>query len=241
VRRVAVVSDIHGNLPALEAVLGEIEAESVDAVMCCGDTLGGPFPVEVFERLAVLPDVRYVRGNADRFVLEGTDEFGEDWAAERERMGEERLAAAATWPLTQALEIDGLGRTLFFHAIPTADEPIFTKITPDEDVAQLIGDVDAHLAVVGHTHVQFDRTLANGLRIVNGGSVGMPYEGRPGAYWALLGPGVEHRRTEYDLDDAERRIRAGGGPFADLTMELLRVPPTRAEAIEHAELRGFSG
>jgi putative phosphoesterase len=235
VRRVAVVSDIHGNLPALEAVLGEIEAESVDAVMCCGDTLGGPFPVEVFERLAVLPDVRYVRGNADRFVLEGTDEFGEDWAAERERMGEERLAAAATWPLTQALEIDGLGRTLFFHAIPTADEPIFTKITPDEDVAQLIGDVDAHLAVVGHTHVQFDRTLANGLRIVNGGSVGMPYEGRPGAYWALLGPGVELRRTEYDVEAAVADMRANGAPRPEDQLRLLLEPPDPDEATSFFE------
>jgi putative phosphoesterase len=233
--RVAVVSDIHGNLAALEAVLGEVEAENVDAVMCCGDTLGGPFPVEVFDRLSALPGVRFVRGNADRFVLEGTDEFGEDWAAERERMGEERLAAAAAWPLTQELEIDGLGRTLFFHAVPTADEPIFTKITPDEDVARLIGDVDAVLAVVGHTHVQFDRTLANGLRVVNAGSVGMPYEGRPGAYWALLGPDVDLRRTEYDVEAAVADMRANGAPRPDEQLRLLLEPPDPDETTRYFE------
>jgi putative phosphoesterase len=233
VRRVAVVSDIHGNLPALAAVLAEIEAEDVDAVVCCGDVLGGSFPAEVFDRLASLPDVRVVRGNADRFVLDGTDEHGEDWAAERERMGEERLAAVADWPLTHELEIDGLGRALFFHAVPTADEPIFTRITPDEDVAALLGDVDADLAVVGHTHVQFDRTLPGGLRIVNAGSVGMPYEGRRGAFWALLGPEVELRHTEYDVDGAIEEMRGRGAlrPEARLLLE----PPDPDEATRFFE------
>ena len=89
--RVAVLSDIHGNLPALEAVLAEVEDEGVDAVLVAGDVIGGAFPAEVFDRLMSLPDVRVVRGNADRFVLDGTDEFGEDWDAERERMGAARL------------------------------------------------------------------------------------------------------------------------------------------------------
>ena len=107
--RVAVLSDIHGNLPALEAVLAEVEREGVDAVVVAGDVIGGAFGTEVFDRLASLPDVRIVRGNADRFVLDGTDEFGEDWAAERERMGAKRLAAVASWPLTHELDIEVLG------------------------------------------------------------------------------------------------------------------------------------
>ena len=94
--------------------------------------------------------------------------------------------------------------------------------------------------VTAHSHVSYER-IVDGTWLLNPGSVGLPYEGRPSAYWALLGPGIEHRRTEYDLDDAERRIRADGGPFADLTMELIRTPPSRDEAIEHAEMRAFSG
>jgi hypothetical protein len=93
--------------------------------------------------------------------------------------------------------------------------------------------------VTAHTHVSYARRV-DGTLLLNPGSVGLPYEGRPGAYWALLGPGVEHRRTEYDLEAAERRIRGDGGPFADLTMELLSTPPSRAEAIAHAVERAFS-
>jgi putative phosphoesterase len=229
------VSDIHGNLPALEAVLTEIEREDVDAVVCCGDVIGGSFPAEVFDRLASLPDVRVVRGNADRFVLEGTDEHGEDWAVERARMGEERMSAVAAWPLTHALEIDGLGRTLFFHAVPAADEPIFTRITPDEDVARLIGHVEADLAVVGHTHVQFDRSLPGGLRVVNAGSVGMPYEGRRGAFWALLGLDVELRHTEYDVEAAVAAMRADGAPRPDAQLQLLLEPPDPDETTRFFE------
>jgi putative phosphoesterase len=223
--RVAVLSDIHGNLPALEAVLAEVEEAGVDAVLVAGDVIGGPFPAEVFDRLTSVPDVRFVRGNADRFVLEGTDEFGDDWAAERERMGEVRLAAVAAWPLTQELEIDGLGRALVCHAIPTADEPIFTRITPDEDVAALLGELDADLLVVGHTHVQFDRRLPSGLRIVNGGSVGLPYEGRRGAFWAILGPEVEMRHTEYDVEAAVASMRANGAPRPEAQLVQLLEPP----------------
>jgi hypothetical protein len=83
--------------------------------------------------------------------------------------------------------------------------------------------------------------VVDGVRLLNPGSVGLPYEGSPGAYWALLGPGVEHRRTEYDLDGAERRFRAGGNPFADLMLELLRTPPARTETIADAERRVFAG
>ena len=121
--RVAAISDVHGNLPALEAVLAEIDAEGVDAIVCGGDLVGGPFSVEVFDRLASMPHVRFVRGNADRQVLEGTDEYGIDWEVERERLGDARLAPITTWPLTVELDVDALGRTLFCHAIPSADEP----------------------------------------------------------------------------------------------------------------------
>jgi predicted phosphodiesterase len=223
--RVAVVSDVHGNLPALEAVLAEVAAAEVDAVVCGGDIVGGPYSVEVLDRLLALPDVLFVRGNADRMMLEGTDEFGVDWEAERRRLGDERLASVASWPLTAELDFGGLGRALFCHAVPSADEPIFTRITPDEDVVRLLGEVEAELLVCGHTHVQFDRLLPSGLRVVNAGSVGHPYEGRRGAFWALLGPGVELRRTEYDVEAAALAIRELGGALTEQMAGHLVDPP----------------
>jgi putative phosphoesterase len=223
--RVAALNDIHGNLPALEAVLADVEQAGVDAIVCGGDVVGGPFSAEVFDRLTELPSVRFLHGNADRFIVEGADEYGQDWEAERRRLGDERVAAVAEWPLTVELELDGLGRTLFCHAIPSADEPIFTKLTPDDDVIALIGPIDADLLVVGHTHVQVDRRLPNGLRVVNAGSVGMPYEGRRGAFWALLGPTVELRRTEYDTDAAVAAIRGTGAPNSEQLVGYLLEPP----------------
>jgi predicted phosphodiesterase len=227
--RVAALSDIHGNLPALDAVLADVEAEGVDAIVCGGDTVGGPFSRDVFDRLASVPNTQFVRGNADREVLEGTESYGIDWVAERAILGEERLAVVATWPLTVELDIDGLGRTLFCHAIPSADDPIFTRITPDEDVVELLGGVEAGLVVCGHTHVQFDRMLSSGLRVVNTGSVGMPYEGRPGAFWALLGPSVELRRTEYHLESAVTAILEVGRPSDEQLAGTLLEPPDPEE------------
>ena len=234
-RRVAALYDVEGNLPALDAVLAEVERESVDVVVCGGDLVVGPSPDEVFDRLAKVHDVRYLRGNADRMVLHGSHEYGTDWAATRARLGEARLATVASWPLTVELEIEGIGRALFCHATPTADEPIYTRITPDEDLAALLGDVDADLVVVGHTHVQFDRSLPNGLRIVNAGSVGIPFERPPGAYWALLGPDVELRRTEYDVDAAVAAMRSGRAPVGEEYLAELLEPPDAEETTARFE------
>lgn len=233
--RVAALSDIHGNLPALEVVLAEVEAEGLDAIVCGGDLVGGPFSAEVFDRLTSLPTVRFVRGNADRLVVEGVDEHGHDWNTERLVLGDARIATIASWPLTVELDIDGLGPTIFCHAIPTADEPIFTRITPDEDVVELIGDVEANLLVCGHTHVQFDRQLPSGVRVVNAGSIGMPYEGRRGAFWALLGPDVELRHTEYDVEAAAATIRGLDSPTNDQLIGWLLDPPDPEETSAYFE------
>ncbi len=233
--RVAALYDVHGNLPALEAVLADVEREGVDAIVVGGDVVGGPFSVEVLDRLMGHPGVHFVRGNADRLVVEGDDQHGVDWGAERLRLGAARLATIASWPLTVEVEIEGLGRTLFCHAIPSADEPIFTRITPDGEVAELIGDVEAELVVCGHTHVQFERQLPNGLRVVNAGSVGMPYEGRRGAFWAVLGPMVELRRTEYDVEAAAVSIREAAGPAGEQHSGWLLEPPDPDEATAYFE------
>ena len=233
--RVAALYDVHGNLPALDAVLAEVADEGVETVVCGGDVVGGPFPAEVLDRLAGLPDVHFVRGNADREVLGGTDEHGIDWEVERARLGPERLALVRSWPLTTELDVEGLGRVVFCHAVPSSEDPIFTRVTPDDDVVELVGRTDATALVVGHTHVQFDRLLPTGLRVVNAGSVGMPYEGRHGAFWALLGPDVELRRTEYDLDAAVALVRESGAQGADDHARRLLDPPDPDEATSFFE------
>ena len=235
--RVAALYDIHGNLPALEAVLAAAAAERVDVVVSGGDVVGGPFPGQALDRLSRSGDVSFLRGNADRLVLEGTDEHGVDWDGERERLGDERIAQIASWPLGVELELGDLGRVLFCHAIPTSDDPIFTRITPDEDVVRLIGEIDADVLVCGHTHVQFDRTLSNGLRVVNAGSVGMPYEGRRGAFWALLGPGVDLVRTEYDVEAAAAAILETAAPGVEDQARWLLDPPDPDEATTFFETR----
>ena len=233
--RVAALYDIHGNRPALQAVLAEIAREGVETVVCGGDVVGGPFPAQALDVLARLPDVRYLRGNGDREVLEGTDAHGVDWEVERARLGPDRLAAVRSWPLTVELEVEALGRVLFCHAVPSSEDPIFTRITPDDDVLALLGPTDADVLVVGHTHVQFDRVLSTGLRVVNAGSVGMPYEGRRGAFWALLGPDVELRRTEYDVDAAAALVRESGAQGADDHARRLLEPPGPDEATSFFE------
>jgi putative phosphoesterase len=236
--RVAALSDIHGNLPALEAVLADVAREDVDAVVVAGDSISGPWPVEVLDLLE-RSDARVVRGNADREVLDRSDRFGPlaGWCADRLRP--ERLARAAQWPLTLELDVDGLGHVLVCHSTPSSDEVIYTRITPEEEMVSLLGDISADVVLTGHTHIQFDRRLAVGLRVVNPGSVGMPYEGAHGAFWALLGPDVEFRRTAYDVEAAAEAARVTGAPLHEEQLRLLVEPVDRDEATaEFERLRG---
>lgn len=234
--RVAALSDIHGNLPALEAVLAVVEREGVDAIIVGGDSVSGPWPVEVLERLEAV-GARVVRGNADRLVLERDESHLGAWSAGR--LGSERLAAVARWPLTLELDVVDLGRVLLCHSTPSCDDPIYTRITPDDEVIDLLGAVTADVVVCGHTHIQYDRRLANGLRLVNPGSVGLPYEGRRGAFWALLGPDVEFRHTPYDVESTVAAIRALDAPLEEELIELLVDPVDSDTAIaEFEQLRG---
>lgn len=229
--RVAALSDIHGNLPALEAVLTEVERERVDGIVVAGDTISGPWPVEVLELLESI-GASLVHGNADREVVLRSDRYGplQPWCADL--LGGERLARVASWPTTLELDVEGLGRILVCHSTPSSDEPIYTQITPDAVLSEVLGPVEADVLVCGHTHVQYDRRLATGLRVVNPGSVGMPYEGRAGGYWALLGPDVELRRTGYDVGSAKRAIEARGAPIDASLLEQLVNPPDPEVTIE---------
>ena len=242
----AALYDIHGNLPALEAVLREVEAEAVDLVLVGGDVAAGPMPVETIERLAGLgPRARFVRGNADRYMVEVFDSGPQ-----------ERYSPLANWPALQLqpahrdflagfepsveLDVDGLGRVLFCHATPASDEPIITVATPEPVVAAALAETEVPLVVAGHTHMQFDRRVGDG-RMVNAGSVGMPYADQPGAYWALLGPDVSLRRTVYDFEAAATAVRGTDFPGRDKFAEGIHRPPSAEEAAAEFERRAGRG
>jgi predicted phosphodiesterase len=235
--RVAALYDIHGNLPALEAVLAELDTLACDRIVAGGDMALGPCPAEVLEALERRGDrISWVRGNCDRDMAtvlhrEPRPEHAwEDrlrWAAEQ--LTAEQRERLGSLPLSLSLEIDGLGRTLFFHATPRSDDEIVTRLSPDTRFAGSLAGVSERVLVSGHSHVQFDRAVL-GRRWINAGSVGMPYQGRPGAFWALLGPEVELRSTPYDFELASEQIGASGFPKAAEFTRSLFVAPMSAEA-----------
>ena len=238
---VAALFDIHSNLPALEAVLEEVLAARVDLVVVGGDVVPGPMPRETLARLLALDlPVRFLRGNGDRVAIharaggdipEVPPSYREVVRWTGEQLDSEQAELVSAWPMTVRLEIDGLGTVLFCHATPRSDREIVIESTSEDRLARFFGDADAPLVVCGHTHMAFDRT-AGGIRIVNAGSVGMPF-GEPGADWLLLGPDVQPRHTSYDLETAAARIRATSYPQADdfAANSVLR-PPSRAAMLE---------
>jgi putative phosphoesterase len=239
--RVAALYDIHGNLPALAAVLDDVRAANAGQIVIGGDVLPGPMPRETLEYLLRLDlPVRFIHGNGDRVVLaqmrgaepaEVPEQFREGirWTAQQLTSEHEKILA--TWPATLRLEIAGMGEVLFCHATPQNDTDIFTRLTPDDRLMPVFQRSGASLVVCGHTHMQFERTIG-GIRVVNAGSVGMPY-GEPGAYWLLLGPRIELRHTAYDLRKAAARIRATSYPAAeDFAATSILKPPPESQILE---------
>jgi putative phosphoesterase len=197
----AALYDIHGNLAALEAVLAEIPDDA--EIVVGGDVVaGGREASEVLERLRALGGrVHWLRGNADRELYPGEQGFAppEAIAETRAQLSDEQIEFLYRLPPSVQL-----GDVLYVHASPRNDEDIFTERTPEDRIGFLFADVDAGTVVCGHTHSQFTRTIA-GKRVVNSGSVGMPYEDEPGAFWLL---GLEHRRTDYEGAQAQGREEA---------------------------------
>ncbi|WP_433345218.1 metallophosphoesterase family protein [Micromonospora sp. CA-111912] len=234
---VAVLSDIHGALPPLEAVLAEPDVADADLIVLTGDIAAGPQPVEVLDLLAGLGDrVRWVGGNADRELVEAragkpSKIDVSNWAAEQLR--EDQVARLAALPPTVTLSVAGLGEVLFCHATPRDDEEVVLVDSRLARWAEVLAGVPAEVRTVvcGHTHMPFARLVDRRL-VVNPGSIGMPYGG-PGADWALLGPGVQLRRTEFDVDAACARVAAESG-FPDATAwadEYLRSRHSDADAL----------
>jgi putative phosphoesterase len=237
--RLAVLSDIHGVLPALEAVLAEPDVASADAIALTGDLASGPQPAETLDLLASLGDrAIWIRGNADRELAElasGQDiEIPDEitpWAAKQLRP--DQVALLAGLPERATVTVTGLGQVLLCHATPRNDTEVVLADSRMDRWAEVLGGLGGEIGTVvcGHTHMPFAR-LAHGRMIVNPGSVGMPY-GRTGAHWALLGPGVQLRRTRYDNDAVcAQVIAASGYPDAAAWAEdYLRASASDAEVI----------
>jgi putative phosphoesterase len=239
--RIAALYDIHGNLPALDAVLAEVDMLDVDAIVIGGDIVPGPMPVETIDRVRALGErARFVMGNADREVVAmvdagtGVEDVAEDWM----RMsawgaglldGERRDFLAAFAP-TARLEAGDLGPVLFCHGSPRSDTEIITALTPPERLEPMHAGVAEPIVVCGHTHNQF--TLEHdGRRVVNAGSVGLPYQGAAAAFWLLLGPDIDLRRTDYDVEAALDAMRATGAPGVDEQLHQSLVDPADATMV----------
>jgi putative phosphoesterase len=208
-RQVAALYDIHGNLAALEAVLAEVPEDAT--IMIGGDICaGGEQPSQTLARLRGLGDrVAWLRGNADRELFPGEDGLAppEFLKEARAQLSEEEIAFLHELPPTQRID-----DVLYCHASPRNDLDIFTERTPEERIAFLFEGLDVGTVVCGHSHTQFERTVA-GVRVINAGSVGMPYEDEPGAYWLL---DLVHRRTPYDGAELKTSREEAVAHFTDL-------------------------
>lgn len=248
---VAAIYDIHGNLPALEAVIRDIRGSDIDQIVVGGDILPGPMPLETLECLLDLEiPVEFILGNCEIDIL--THWSGHKmtrvpesvqrimlWSAEQLHAKYAELLAA--WPKSIRMEISGIGSVMFCHATPRDDNEIFTSATAEDRILPIFEGLGVDLVVCGHTHMQFDRMVGK-TRVINAGSVGMPF-GEPGAYWLLLGSDIELRRTDYDLESAADLIRNTKYPNADdFAAKHVLNPPLAESMIElfsKAELKGF--
>jgi predicted phosphodiesterase len=243
--KILALYDIHGNLDALDAVLADPRAAHPDAVVVGGDVVPGAFPEAVLDRLQalgreLLVPVHWVRGNGERetaAAVDGPPPPEGDNAAEMaaftaQELGPERARALGGLPLT--MRVDGL---LFCHATPRSDEELVTRISAPERWADVLGGVNAPLVIGGHTHQQDDRTVG-GVRFVNAGSVGLPYEGDGDARWLWIEDGVpELRRTAYDAAAAGRRMSEACAALTDSVNASLVEPVPAMEVTQMFEAR----
>jgi len=221
--RVAALYDVHANVPALEAVLADVERERADTIVFGGDLTWGPEPSEALTIVRSLPHARFVRGNCDREP--------DEW--ERSRLSAEDVAFLQGLP--ESVELDAV---LYCHATPRSDEEIVTPATSDEDLAEILQGVEQQAVIAGHTHMQQDRQIGT-VRFVNAGSVGLPYEGELAAFWALVDDGeIELRKTSLEVDRVAAAFRRSDWPRAEeLLRENVLASVTREQATAQIEAR----
>jgi putative phosphoesterase len=208
--------DIHGNLPALEAVLDDARSAGVERFVLGGDyALFGPWPRETVERLREL-DADWIRGNGERWTAHPGDAPQDDVvqqaiAACRDLLGDELMNELAALPFSLCRDA-----TRYVHASPVSDVRSFGPVHDDSEEEMLEGVLETRL-VFGHTHLPFTRRAKAGIELVNPGSVGMPFDGDPRAAWAIVTDGeIEQRRVEYDHMQTVAAVRERfEDPFAD--------------------------
>ena len=241
---VACLFDIHGNLPALEAVLEEVLQSEADHVVVGGDVVPGPFPRECLDLLYSLSlNVDFIVGNGERETITAMRDgvssavpayFHDAMRWNAAQLTEHDAKRISTWPLTKRLHVGGIGDVLFCHATPRNDSEIFMRTTADTTLLPIFEPLGVHAVVCGHTHMQHQRTVGT-TRIINAGSIGASFQG-PGAYWALMGPTVQLRRTYYDVERAAARVRATDYPQREeFAATSILQPPT-----EEATLKLFA-
>jgi putative phosphoesterase len=240
--KVAALYDIHGNLPALDAVLREVREQGVDQIVVGGDVVLGPMPKECLTRLLELDiPAQFVKGNCDREVVTRMSGLSAPSALPQQvqeslswvaaQLSPRHRSAMDEWSNTVTLNVGSLGKVLFCHATPQNDMDIFTKLTPEAKVISMLGSADAAVVVCGHTHMQFDRRFGR-YRVVNAGSVGMPFA-EPGAYWLLLAEDIVCKRTQYDVMGAAERIRETRYPQAgEFASRNVLQPPPEADMLQ---------
>jgi putative phosphoesterase len=229
--RIAIFSDVHSNLPALEAVLADIETAGVDARYVLGDLVGyAPWPNEVIDRLRA-EQIPIIMGNYDDGTAFDRDECGCAYLDPTEKaLGDRSFAwtkAHTTaenkgWLQSLAAEIrfeaDGK-RHLLVHGSPRRINEYLFEDKPDATFARIAAGADADVIVCGHTHRPYDKTVGD-ARFINVGSAGKPKDGDPRACWALIDitdGSAEFRRVDYDIAAAARAVEESDLPseFAD--------------------------
>jgi diadenosine tetraphosphatase ApaH/serine/threonine PP2A family protein phosphatase len=211
---------VHGNLPALDAVLADARERDVDRFLLGGDyALFGPWPRETVERLRELEGATWIRGNVDRWAANPEDAPDHPLpqsaiAACREELGDGAVAELGRLPAQVVL--DGVR---YCHGSPPSDVRSFLP-QPAEDEAELLEGVSERRLVFGHTHLSFRReATTGGVELVNPGSVGVPLDGDTRAAYAVVREdgGVEHRRVEYDAAASAAALRKRfQAPFAEV-------------------------
>jgi putative phosphoesterase len=222
----ALIYDVHGNLPALKAVLEDARGAGADSVVLGGDyALFGPWPAETVAELRGLRDATWIRGNVDRWSAAPFDAPEDPLIraainACRSALGLETVRQLAELP--EQTVLDG---TRYCHGSPISDVRSFMPEAGEQD-EELLGEAREQRVVFGHTHLQFARAGAEGMELVNPGSVGMPFDGDPRAAYALLDDdhGVELRRVGYDHEASAAAVeeRFGGAAWAARSARRLR-------------------
>ena len=238
---VACLFDIHGNLPALEAVLEEVLQSEADHIVVGGDVVPGPFPRQCLDLLySSSLNVDFIVGNGERETITAMRDgvssavpayFHDAMRWNAAQLTEHDATRISTWPLTSRLHVGGIGDVLFCHATPRNDSEIFMRTTSDATLLSIFEPLGVHAVVCGHTHMQHQRTVGT-TRIVNAGSIGASFQG-PGAYWVLMGPTVQLRRTYYDVESAAARVRATDYPQKEqFAATSILQPPTEEATLK---------